>query len=259
MERTSTPQWLLERIAAGDLPRAERDAAWSRLTAEDQARLAQLHASNQEILAALPAPAVAQEVRRRLRAHQARESSRARRVLPALAGICTAALAVWVMPTPRTTSASGLDGEPERTRPKGLTPKLIVHQKKDDGVVRLGTSASVRPGDVIQLSYLIDQPAYGAVVSVDGRGAVTWHLPEDGTTAQTLAPGRPVELAHSYRLDDAPSFETFYLVTSLQPFDLKAVQRAAEESARGGRAPLAPLPLPRGFTQVSLSLKKVSP
>ena len=58
--------WLLERLAAGELPPAQERSLRERLAATgDTHRLAALAASNREILAAHPAAEVAAEVRGR--------------------------------------------------------------------------------------------------------------------------------------------------------------------------------------------------
>ncbi len=95
-----------------------------------------------------------------------------------------------------------------------------------------------------------------AVVSVDGRGGVTLHWPEGSGPAAELESGRAVPLPHAYRLDDAPGFERFFLVTGAARFDTGAVLEAARRLAASGRARTDPLPLAAGLEQRALVLIK---
>src|SRR6187455_749140 len=63
-----TPDWMIERLALGELDAETANAVRAQLAAEGRSPdevLAALGTSNREILAAHPAPAVAAEVRRR--------------------------------------------------------------------------------------------------------------------------------------------------------------------------------------------------
>ena len=92
---------------------------------------------------------------------------------------------------------------------------------------RTGTLA--RSGDLVQIAYRSDGLAYGAIFSVDGRGAVTRHLPAAGEQAVPLAKRDTLDFA--YELDDAPRWERFYLVASDRP--LRARLPAGEQLADG--------------------------
>ncbi|HVV49481.1 MAG TPA: ActD-like protein, partial [Polyangia bacterium] len=66
-----------------------------------------------------------------------------------------------------------------------------------------------------------------------------------------------VRLPSAYQLDDAPAFERFFLVRAEAPFEVAPVVAAARAlAARTDEARRAPLPLPAGFDQVSLTLEK---
>jgi len=62
-------------------------------------------------------------------------------------------------------------------------------------------------------------------------------------------------LPAAYRLDDAPLFEVFYLVTADRPFDVSLVEAAARKVGRTGR-PVERLPLGASFAQHSLVIRK---
>ena len=52
--------------------------------------------------------------------------------------------------------------------------------------------------------------SYGAIISVDGRGAFTQHLPLKGEFAVPLVARDTLDFA--YELDDAPHWERFYKI-----------------------------------------------
>ena len=238
---TRTPDWLVERLHQGDLPPADAAAVRERLSQEgglarldalarDDARFAELHP---------PGPAVG-EIRRRA-AGRAAPRVRPRRLLLLAVPLAAAALAVVALRLPGV-------GPPDRdgdVRLKGLAPHLAVHRRGAGADPEaLARGAQVRAGDVLQLSVVSAGRPYGVVVSVDGRGVVTRHVPGDGELAARLPPEGAVPLDHSYRLDDAPAFERFFLVTGVAPFAvapvLDAVRRLAAEGAARTGAPALP-------------------
>ncbi len=112
---------------------------------------------------------------------------------------------------------------------------LRVYRKAARGAERLADGASARPGDQLQLAYLARGQRFGAVVSVDGAGQVTYHLPEKGARAVALQPGGEVTLPDSYQLDAAPQFERFWLITGDRPFETDGLA----DAVRGLRPPPA--------------------
>jgi hypothetical protein len=95
------------------------------------------------------------------------------------------------------------------------------------------------------------------IISVDGRGVVTQHLPASGGQAAVLGVEGRVLLGSSFELDDAPGWERLYLVTANAPFAVATVKAAAASLARSpGVAEPPALRLPRGFAQVVFELRK---
>lgn len=264
-----TPDWLLERIALGELPPAELAAAKARLEREPDGleRLARLEADTEATLERhAPARVVAEvERRRRLQAVRddvatERRSGPMRRVWPALSlGVPLAAsLAVLFVVSHREPreEPSALSLLPESTRIKG-DPRLTLQRQGAAGPERLKDASPARRGDVLQLAYHAGGHRYGAVLSLDGRGAVTLHLPESATGSTELQ-GGPVSLPHAYELDDAPAFERFVLVTSDAPVDVESVLESARTLARDpSQARHAPLALPPSLNQTSVTVEKV--
>jgi len=263
-----TPDWLLERIALGELPPEELAAARAQLAREPEgeARLAALEAENRAILDKLPPATVAREVELRAAAARRVEAARGdarplRQWAPAFALVPALAVALFVVVRPGGPSTGdGMENPgPEITRTKGLLPQLIVHRQGAAVPERLTDGTAAATGDVVQVAYAAAGHAYGVILSVDGRGAVTLHAPESGDQSVTLAPSGTHALPRAYELDDAPAFERFIFITSETPFPLDAVLAAAREVAASPDARTAPIALPKGFTQVSFTLEKVSP
>jgi hypothetical protein len=262
-----TPDWLLERIALGELPPEELAAARARLASEPGGleRLAKLEADDGATLAKLPPSQVATEVERRRRVVEASRSlstsTPSRRWLPAVAwGVPVAVvLALLMLVSQRELPEESRPQQAvllETTRTKGLEPRLLIHRQTAGAPEPLADSARVHAGDVLQLSYVSGGRPHGALLSIDGRGTVTLHAPE--STAGPLAlKGGTVPLPVAYELDDAPAFERFFFVTSDAPFDVNAVLESARELAREPeRARREPLSLPPSLSQFSLVLEK---
>lgn len=263
------PDWLLERIALGELPPEELAAARARLEEEPGglARLAALEADSRATLERLPAGRVAREVDTRFRrGAPAREAPARSPWLTTAMGLTPvlAALALFVIAQPgsgpgsigseTTGPVAGLDPEP--TRSKGLTPRLEVHRQRAQADELLAEGARAVAGDVVQLAYVAAGRTHGVILSVDGRGSVTLHAPEHGAQAAALAPSGTHRLPGAYELDDAPRFERFFLVTSDQPFAVEPVLEAARALAASSDAHTASLLLSEGLTQVSFTLQK---
>lgn len=142
--------------------------------------------------------------------------------------------------------------EPPQSAP---TEKLAVAPTPDDGIRTKGDVRRLRvhrvdaasgtasalaeldtasPGSVLQISLLPGAGTWAAVVSVDGSGQATLHLPETGDSALRIEGA--VQAPHSFQLDDAPGFERFFLVTSPDRFSLDEALAVARRS--GVRKPV---------------------
>ncbi|NOK18212.1 ActD-like protein, partial [Corallococcus carmarthensis] len=190
------------------------------------------------------------------------------RFLPALVPVLAAATVVVLVSRPGAQeardpwSATGTGGTPgvlEPTRSKGLQPRLDVHRQVATRTERLTDGAPAQAGDVVQLSYTAAGHAHGVILSVDGRGTVTPHLPALGDTSVPLERSGAHLLPRAYELDDAPGFERFFLITADAPFELEGVMAAARVLATSPEARTAPLTLPAGLGQTSFLLEKPSP
>ena len=104
------------------------------------------------------------------------------------------------------------------TRIKGMNASLEVWKKTGDSAVQMVNLGDAREGDEIQLRYRVPQKCFGMLFSMDGNGTVTMHMGE-GNRAVELEPGKMTTLPFAYKLDNAPKFEKFFLLTSGEMFE----------------------------------------
>ncbi|MHB8420940.1 MAG: ActD-like protein [Myxococcales bacterium] len=250
MAEQRVSDWKLERLVAGDLSDHEaRDLMKQLADAGEQHRLAAVHYSNSEILDQHSPAIVASEIRRR-HSHLRLTRSAFWLFLP------TAGLMAAVLLLPRGTPYGEHFLEHDSTRTKGLAPHLLVYRRTGEAAETLAAGAVVHRGDLLQLRYVPAGRTFGVILSIDGRGTVTLHMPEHAEQAPILASEERL-LGRAYELDDAPGFERFFLVTSTLQFEVPVVLAAARELARDPKAaPVDPLALPSFLQQTSLLLKK---
>ncbi len=121
------------------------------------------------------------------------------------------------------------------TRIKGMSASLEVWKKTGDSAVQMVNLGDASEGDEIQLRYRVPQKCFGMLFSMDGNGTVTMHM-GDGNNAIELEPGKMTTLPFAYKLDNAPKFEKFFLLTSQKSFAIdvdnfdKSLKQAGVES-----------------------------
>jgi hypothetical protein len=240
------PDIVLERYRLNDLPPAEYHDLNERLRRDAalRLRLESLDRSDMEIRRDYQPEVFIQRVQRH-------SSASARRLFPVWTAVLIAATVMLVVFVPRIGPANG-------DRIKGLKPGLEVYRKVDNGSETLVDGAVAHRGDVIRLGYRAAGKPYGVILSVDGRGTVTLHLPPNGEQAAALDNESAVLLDRAYELDDAPRWERFYFVTGDTPFFVQPVMEAARRAASNPR-PQPALELPRGLEQSIFSLQKQEP
>ena len=222
----------LERYRLGELPPDELEAIAARLAADPalRQRLLALEESDREIATALPSEQMAAAIRQRSGTPATvRPPSAARRrgwLVPAGVAatcVCLAAVAATLVLRQPAGDETTIKGSGDAS--------LVLHRRVAEGSEELGDGAVVRRGDQIRIGYRASGRPYGAILSIDGRGTLTQHLPGSGDRAAALAPAGTVFLDFAYELDDAPRWEAFYFVTADAPFDLEPVRRAVREAA----------------------------
>ncbi len=247
------PDVLLEQYRLGELSPDATERLERRLTedADLRARLEALEQSDAEIRRQYPPEWLAGQIRLRLGSATS-PSARPPR----------AAWRRWAMPVAVAVTAFGamvlmpsLVGPPERF--KGSGPSLTLYRRTAEGSEKLTEGDPVRKGDLVRIGYQATGRAYGVILSIDGRGAVTRHLPIEGDAAAALDRGGLVLLDHAYELDDAPRWEAFYFVTSDAPFEVAPVLAAAREAGARAAGPTPPtLALPADLDQTVFRLRK---
>ena len=241
----------LERYRLQELP-ADVAARLERRLGRDstlRSRLDALARSDEQIRDSDRLERVAAGVRQRVAANATDRTQRRWRPLVELA---VAAAVVILLVIPLVTSMPA--GDDERT--KGLEPSLALFRKVGAGSETLADGAVVHQGDVIRVGYRAAGRPYGVILSIDGRGHVTLHLPSTGDQAAPLQRESTVLLDQAFELDDAPRWERFYFVTAANPFTVAPIVAAAGRAAElGGDTPAA-LPLGTGLDQSVFSLQK---
>ena len=252
------PDWLLERLAAGELPLNQGTELRKRLKEQgEEHRLSDLAASNAEILATFPPERIIPEIDRRASALGSDSKPVAvRRLRPlwALSMItaCAAGLAIilavrdhkgvtWPTPGEEQPESIGIKGD--------LKPMLRIYRKTGSGSELLSVHVSVHQGDTLQIRYVAAGKRFGVIASIDARGLITFHLPESAGSAMALDRDGERALPHAYELDDSPGFERFFFFTSDAPFTTAEIAQAL----RNGTA------LPARLASFELLFKKESP
>ncbi len=260
----------LERFLLGELP--DRRQAELARRAEQEPELAErlmaLRRSNAEILEAYPDEGSAIRARAAGCSLEVNRSKRPRFVL-ALAGGCAFALCTLVAVRamhdagPHPLAGDELALSTERLK-GGVAQRLSLWRLEEGALVSLRDGATAQAGDQLQVTYRSQGERYGAVLSIDGRGGVTMHLPErEVGMAPRLADEGEAALPHSFELDDAPKFEWFLFLSAPGPFEVERALDAARRAARALREgkvrpeQLQKLMLDDDFSQTSLLIKKV--
>jgi hypothetical protein len=274
------PTWKLERFALGELPADELATLQRRMEtdAELRGQLETLQADSAAILKSYPAPWMGRQVQEQLQQQVQPGADRqlggtgwisgswARRYLiPVTAVAFVAVVAVPSMfeqrdavETDARLESAGSRFLTEGVRSKGTGATLYAHRRTKSGTEPLVDQSPARQGDLVRLQYDAAGASYGVILSIDGGGTVTLHLPLEGEYAAKLDDGGVVSLDTAYELDDAPRWERFFLLTGAQPFSLDAVLHAAEKAATVARTGGIPeqLSISDGLEQTILTLIK---
>ena len=127
-----------------------------------------------------------------------------------------------------------LDSQDEGTRIKGMDARMEVWKKTADSAVQMSNLDEAREGDEIQLRYSVPEKCFGMLLSMDGNGALTMHMGSENHAVE-LAPGEMTTLPFAYKLDNAPKFEKFFLLTSRNMFSINASDIDASLKQEGVR------------------------
>ena len=248
------PDILLERYRLKELPPDEAAQLEDRLRRDEplRRRLEALDRSDEEIRRSGVLERLSDRVphsqpaRRRLRAFGAMPAAVAAAAVVILI-VMLRVEAPWTGPTDPVDSGD---------RIKGLTPSLALYRRTAEGSETLADGAVARQGDLLRVGYRAAGKRYGVILSIDGRGSVTVHLPPQADRAATLKGDGTVLLDQAYELDDAPQWERFYFITGDTPFAVAPIVEAARAAAADHRRPPAAIALPHGLGQFAFSVQK---
>jgi hypothetical protein len=212
------PDWKLERYLLGELDPEELRRIRQDVESNEplQLQLEALKRSDREIRERYPAAWMSRQIQRKMigSATQGREvKSRLWSrfwLLPAVpvGAVAAIVLALLVLPDTLTRHDGNQEGlrVGDSTRIKGLEAELRLFRKTETGSEPLRDGAVAREHDLVLIQYRAAAKAYGVIVSVDGRGTVTRHLPSDRSQAVQLQTNGIVSLDFAYELDDAPRY-----------------------------------------------------
>ena len=132
-----------------------------------------------------------------------------------------------IIPTDRFKTDSGND-----VRIKGLDSKLLLYRMKGKDIEELTNFNTAHTGDILQVGYIATgNYSHGIILSIDGRGTVTLHLPDSTVPDDKLVMNRKILLNKSYELDDSPSFERFIMILSPDPINTEDIMEKAKKLA----------------------------
>jgi len=200
----TVPDWKIERYLLGELPEAEMQALKNLENDELRLQIEQLKNSNEELLAKYP-------------------YKRKFTVLPNVPMVPLKLAAIFLLCASAFIAIlSNKDIYEDGTRVKGLKTGLEIWRKTAEQTEQLSNNSEAKAGDLLQIRYIALEP-YGALFSLDGNGTLTVHLAGKNGKAASLEAGKSIALENAYELDNAPKFETFYLITANKEFELAPV------------------------------------
>lgn len=271
MKQQRVPDILIEQYLLGELPESKRELVENSPGFSERVRA--LEQSNTEILEQYPADQFVSRIMNQYAAESQRELATIkeaprrprlrwlRYALPGAAAVLVGAvLLLQSVFGPGT--APGNNEFDEVVRLKGGDAQLSVFRSvdepdtRDDSAEELENGAIARAGDRLQLAYNAGSRQFGAIVSVDGRGAVFVHFPYTLSAEPRLVVGRTERLRVGYQLDDAPRFEHFYFITNDEVFSVQGLVRDIRSQASSITERADSLKLDDGFEITSVTILK---
>ena len=267
------PDLVLEQYLLAELPEPEKSRIEQLCKKSDflQRRLAELQTSNEDFLKRYPVERMVPIIQKKTAAPRFVRSHTMQRVVWGLPAAALVVVGVILFPVLLQTPKA-LD---QTTRVKGSTssgtalplsspipsgPGIVVFRLVDNGFEALADKALVKPYERVQIAYRPAGHRYGMLFSIDGRGRMTLHVPEQFGVEPRLDASPQVLLPFAYQLDDAPTFERFYLVLADTTFDTASFFHQVQEQLDAAMAhdPHATprIGFPQGFTVTTFDLRK---
>jgi len=92
--------------------------------------------------------------------------------------------------------------------------ELFVYKVTSNKMDLLAERSEVQAGDKIKLGYFFEKKHFGMIFSINGAGEVTLRYPLSSENSTLFEAQTKVILDKVFTLNEAPLFETFYLVSS---------------------------------------------
>ncbi len=277
MNKDTINEYYLERYVLGELPEEETEEILHLASEYPEIKdaLQKIELSNQNILSLYPASKVKANLlsRHEKRLHKSivsrwlDMSSLSSKRIFAVSSVSAALLLFlifFVLPeSNRKTGINPYDAEPDFSLVKGIShidltkTQLLVFRKNKEDVEILDSGTLSNKGDLLQLAYVAAHEPYGIILSIDGRGEISLHFPEDKNGSTELLMNKKSLLPHAIELDDAPDFERFFFITSKNKINVQDVLLLVEELAKNpGRLRESELDLAEGMEQYSVLIIK---
>ncbi len=265
MNNETINDYYLERYAMGELPDEETEEIRRSISTAPhlQEVLEDIQSSNNDILALYPPKAVIASLTSRLE-KTPHKSFPIRQVLAISSIAATFLILFLVLPMlkkePRIIYPGSMQ---DSTLVKGIPAvdlsktQLLVYRKIRDQVEILTDGEKAGTGDLLQLAYVTAEDPYGMILSIDGRGLVTVHFPQNTGDPTALEMNKQSLLVNAIELDDAPDFERFFFLTSEAPIDVDDVLiKVKGQATKPQQVKRSGLDLPENIKQYSILILK---
>jgi len=257
--------WELERYLLGELApsRMEEITQLAQENPEVKKEIDLLKQIHAEIIRQHPPetmlPGILKHYEENLRQAQIREKARpitVKRLLYAAPALVSALILLFIVFFNNGTTS-------DYTRIKGeesidfTKTQIIIYKKSGSEIELLKNGARAKAGDLLQLAYIPAGKTYGVIFSIDGSGIVTLHHPESKGNSSILKQEKKNLLPSSYELDNAPDFERFFFITTMEEIEVQSIIKKAEILALSpASAKTKNLELSESYSQFSILLKK---
>lgn len=257
--------WILERYLLGELPpsRMEEITLLAKENPDIKKEIDQIKQAGAEILKKHPPETMLPEILRRYKenSRQARLREKAgpiirKRLLYATPVLAFALLLLFIVFVKDGTT-------PNNTRIKGeesldfTKTQIIIYKKTNNKIELLNKREQAKAGDLLQLAYVPAGKRYGVIFSIDGKGVVTLHYPQNRSDSSILKQEKKNLLLSAYELDNAPDFERFFFITAMTEIAVQSMINKAEALALSpSSAKARNLELPESYNQFSILLTK---
>lgn len=222
----------------------------------DKNKIDRLENSNREILKKYPADLMAKSIEKKLHDSENLVKNRFnyKKIYIPLSAAAVFLLFFTIFPVLQKQGYNPGIQDTETVRLKGNKPSLYIYRGNRNDQELLGNNSLVKEKDRLQISYDGAGAKYGVIFSIDGRGTVTLHFPDNVYSNTRLDIGGKIYLPFSYELDNAPFFERFFFVTSDQEIDAQSIMENAGKIAKGNKSEM--LNLSDAYSQQSIILFK---